>query len=162
MRMGVTGHQQIPSDALACIQRSIRQCLQSESPPVIGLSSLAAGADQLFASCLLELGGHLHVVVPSAHYDETFPTMESRQSYYHYLAKASDIIEMDEPSPSERAFFNAGCKIVDLSDKMIAIWDGNAARGFGGTADVVAYARKLGRPLEIIWREDSADSPRGR
>lgn len=28
-----------------------------------------------------------------------------------------------------------------------------AARGFGGTGDIVTYARNLGRPVTVIWRE---------
>jgi len=30
------------------------------------------------------------------------------------------------------------------------VWDGQAARGKGGTADVAAYARAMGRPIVIV------------
>jgi hypothetical protein len=36
-------------------------------------------------------------------------------------------------------------------DELFAVWDGEPARGYGGTADVVAYARQLGTPVRIIW-----------
>jgi hypothetical protein len=35
--------------------------------------------------------------------------------------------------------------VVDEADRLIAVWDGEPARAFGGTADVVAYAREKGR-----------------
>jgi hypothetical protein len=40
---------------------------------------------------------------------------------------------------------------VDRSSVLVAVWDGQPARGLGGTADVVAYARQRGVPMEVIW-----------
>ncbi|MFG2222777.1 hypothetical protein [Streptomyces sp. NPDC048644] len=40
---------------------------------------------------------------------------------------------------------------VGLVDRLIAVWDGQPARGYGGTADVVAYARSTGVPVEVVW-----------
>jgi hypothetical protein len=51
------------------------------------------------------------------------------------------------PFPSEEAFWNAGKYIVDHSDLVVAVWDGEAARGLGGTADVVQYALTVGRKV---------------
>ena len=31
------------------------------------------------------------------------------------------------------------------------MWDGKPARSYGGTADVVAYARERGTPVRVIW-----------
>jgi hypothetical protein len=36
------------------------------------------------------------------------------------------------------------------AEVLIAVWDGLPARGLGGTADVVAYAKQCGRPVEVI------------
>ena len=38
---------------------------------------------------------------------------------------------------------------VDRSGVLVAVWDGQPARGLGGTADVVA--RQRGVPMEVIW-----------
>ncbi len=43
--------------------------------------------------------------------------------------------------------------VVGLSDQMIAVWDGQPARGYGGTADVVAYADRVGVPVRSVWPE---------
>ena len=45
----------------------------------------------------------------------------------------------------------AGRLLVERSDRLIAVWDGLPARGPGGTADVVAYARALSRPVTVLW-----------
>jgi len=41
--------------------------------------------------------------------------------------------------------------IVDAADELYAVWDGLPARGYGGTADVVAYARGHGTSVRVIW-----------
>jgi hypothetical protein len=37
--------------------------------------------------------------------------------------------------------------MVDEADELYAVWDGKRARSYGGTADVVAYAREHGTAL---------------
>lgn len=37
------------------------------------------------------------------------------------------------------------------TSRKFAVWDGQAARAYGGTADVVAYAREHGTPVQVIW-----------
>ena len=41
--------------------------------------------------------------------------------------------------------------MVDEADELYAVWDGKPARGYGGTADVVAYARGRGTPVRVVW-----------
>jgi hypothetical protein len=41
--------------------------------------------------------------------------------------------------------------MVKRADLLIAVWDGQPARSWGGTADVVAKARQLGLPVTVIW-----------
>jgi hypothetical protein len=43
--------------------------------------------------------------------------------------------------------------VVEASELLVAVWDGEPARGLGGTADVVAYAREGAIPVEVIWPE---------
>jgi len=46
--------------------------------------------------------------------------------------------------------------MLDQADRLFAVWDGKPARAYGGTADVVAEARKRGMPVTIIWPEGAA------
>jgi hypothetical protein len=41
--------------------------------------------------------------------------------------------------------------MVDQADKLYAVWDGKPAWAYGGTADVVAYAREHGVPVRVFW-----------
>jgi len=50
----------------------------------------------------------------------------------------------------EESYYQAGRWIVDHCDWMVAVWNGLPSRGRGGTADIVAYARRTQRPLVHI------------
>jgi hypothetical protein len=44
-----------------------------------------------------------------------------------------------------------GRHIVEHSDVVVAAWDGLPAQGRGGTAEIVAKAKALGKPICRIW-----------
>jgi len=63
-RIGVTGHQGLKPVIEAFVGEKMRAILEGESHPV-GITSLAAGADQLFARTVLALGGTIEVILPT-------------------------------------------------------------------------------------------------
>jgi len=152
MVVGATGHQDIPTAALAAIRGGIEKALGRVAKPLEGVSSLAEGADQLFAELVLREGGRLRAVIPSPRYEETF-TADGLHRYRALLEAAADVETLDYPAPSEEAYLAAGKRVVDLSDRLIAVWDGQAARGLGGTADIVTYAHQTRKAVEVIWPE---------
>lgn len=145
-----SGHQDIPSSAEDFVRAGVLAVLQRYEGEVVGTCALAAGADQIFASAVLETGGALHVVIPSARYDETFAESDRRQ-YERLLARATNVELLPFEEPSEDAFLAAGLRLVDGADVLVAIWDGRQARGRGGTGDVVDYARSNGTSVVIVW-----------
>jgi hypothetical protein len=149
--VGVTGHQDLPSEAVDYIIHAMRRQLETIATPLLGWTSLAAGADQIFADLVLSIGGALHVVLPCDHYDTTFTRETDRHRYEAYLAAAQHVVTLGFPSPSEDAFLSAGHAIADGVDELLAVWDGLPPRGRGGTADVVAYAQRLGKSVTVIW-----------
>ncbi|PMX86640.1 hypothetical protein C1X43_34300, partial [Pseudomonas sp. GW460-C3] len=48
------------------------------------------------------------------------------------------------------AYLDCGIETVNACDVLVALWDGEPARGRGGTAEIVTYARELGQPLIVI------------
>jgi hypothetical protein len=55
---------------------------------------------------------------------------------------------------SDSAAHMAGSEIlVDLAEELFAVWDGEPAWGYGGTADVVSYAERNGVPVRVLWPE---------
>lgn len=151
MRLGISGHQDISAEVVGYVKPILIRLINGLRSDLIGVSSLAAGADQLFATIILEHGGLLHVVIPCQDYETTFSAQSDVDCFKLLLHKAHKVETLDYARPSEEAFLNAGRAVVDNSDLLIAVWDGEPAKGKGGTADVVHYARSRGIEVEIVW-----------
>jgi hypothetical protein len=149
--LGVTGHQTIPPTARELVVEAVRDILREAESPLCAVTSLAAGADQLVAAELLRTGGRLHVIVPSRNYERTFITKDDLASFQSLLEAAHIVTRLDYEEPSEEAFLAAGKSVVDNCEMLIAVWDGRPARGVGGTADIVRYARETGKAVSIVW-----------
>lgn len=120
------------------------------------LVALSDGADQLFAQAILDVGGDLEVVVLAAKYREGLPEIAHRR-YDALLSRAGMVGRLDYTESTKQAHMDASKWMVGRADRIFAVWDGQPARGYGGTADVVAYARNLHKDVTIIWptRRDS-------
>jgi hypothetical protein len=141
MRIGVTGHQRLKDPSgWQWVELEFNALLHSLPQPFTGITSLAIGADQLFARAVLRRGGSLEVITPFAGYERTFDRRQDRQEYYRLLRFASRVEVLEKPGSDEEAYFASGKKVVDLSTLIVAVWDGRPAAGLGGTGDVVNYA----------------------
>ncbi|MFJ8165431.1 hypothetical protein ACIRBY_31530 [Streptomyces sp. NPDC096136] len=155
-RIGVTGHRSIPDAGLAHVEEGLRNVLGGQPGPLVALSSLADGADQLFAAIALEHGAELTVVIPSGDYEETFHDPHALAAYRRLKDRATQEVVMAFPRSTDEAYYAAGTYIAETCDRLVAVWDGLPARGHGGTGEIVAYARALGKPVTVIWPEGVA------
>jgi hypothetical protein len=152
IKVGCTGHRNISPTAWPPIAAAITEILASKADgELVGLSSLAEGADQLFAFAVLAAGGQLHVVIPSQDYDKSFQSDQARRTYTSLLSLADSIDTLAFDAPSGDAYLAAGHQIVNCCDVLLAVWDGRDAAGKGGTADIVAYARDHNIETYTVW-----------
>lgn len=105
-----------------------------------GYTSLAPGADQIFAASVLDHGKRLVAVIPICRGRIELEEVD-KPSFDRFSAQARKIIRVKGETPDD-AFLRSGKRVVNLVDRMVFIWDGAPARGLGGTADIVAYAEK--------------------
>ncbi|MFE3603089.1 hypothetical protein ACFXP3_31425 [Streptomyces sp. NPDC059096] len=152
-RIGVTGHRDIPAEAYAHIRGAIAAVLHGQDGSMEALSSLAAGADQLFAVLALDHGAELTVVIPSGDYEDGFEDPAELDGYRRLKDRATLEVRMAYPHSTDEAYYAAGTYIADHCDRLLAVWDGRPARGLGGTGDIVRYARERGKPVTVIWCE---------
>ena len=150
MRVGFTGHQVLPKTHIADIQRAIGRELGNVVCDLVGIGSLADGADQLFGAAVLGAGGELHVVIPSEDYEGIFSD-DALERYRDLLNRATFVTCLPFKIPNEQAFFAAGRYVAENCDRLLAVWDGKKAKGLGGTADVVEYAQARNLPVTVIW-----------
>lgn len=148
MQIGVSGHQDRSGIDWSWVPQSLRIQFKNLRGVTKALSSLAAGSDQVFARVAIDQQISVLAVLPVEGYEHYFHGVDLTN--YRSLLAQSDVIQLNSKGDAGRAFFEAGKFIVDNTDILFAIWDGQAAEGFGGTADVVAYALKCSRKIVHI------------
>ena len=148
MKIGITGHQKIEDPKnWNWVKLEFNKIFAQSPKPFTGVTSLAIGADQLFAETALEYGGSLTVIIPFNGYEFKFSEGEDRQKYHCILDKATTVNILPRMASDEESYFEAGKKVVDLVDFLVAVWDGKPSRGLGGTADVVKYAKQCHKKI---------------
>jgi hypothetical protein len=150
-RLAITGHRGLSAELEAEVDRMIRAAVD-RSGDLVGVSCLADGADAVFARAVLDAGGALVAVLPALEYRDSLPE-DYRPVYDRLLARAGKVVQLPFVTPDPDAYMEAGKRMVEESDSLLAVWDGLPGRGPGGTADVVAYARSRGVPVTVLWPE---------
>jgi hypothetical protein len=153
MRVGITGHRGLSNDVERQVRQLIAAVIREYDPSdLTGISCIADGPDAWFAEAVLEHGGQLEVVVPAEQYRESLP--ESHWPLYEDLMRrASDVHDTGMTASDSQAHMAGSEILVGLADELLAVWDGKPAWGYGGTADVVAYAKRSGLPVRVLWPE---------
>jgi hypothetical protein len=167
--VGVTGHRlHRLSNHGSAFYRAVERTLdhiRNEHPRAtfVVMSSLAEGADRLVARAAMEvLDARLHVPLPLPYdlYLEDFGASsaldrETSLSEFHELlgraeryfelpAVFGNQMELARPDASgaearARQYALAGAYVVQRSHEMLAVWDGDAHEGEGGTAQIVQW-----------------------
>lgn len=152
LRVGVAGHRALQKTVEHWVARELGALFlylahaASDEQAPRAVSSLAVGADQLFAKAALSHGVSLDVVLPFARFVEDFPEGPKRDAYEHLLSAAESTTCLPWNGRSNGAYLAGGLWVVDHCDILIAIWNGEKAAGVGGTGDVVGYCRDAGKP----------------
>lgn len=151
--VGFSGHRELNDAAeVANAIIAILDELRREAPGEwIGLSSAAAGADLIFVHAVLgqSMGWEALLPLPLVDFEKDFAPGEWPE-VKRLLAQAEHLEISAEPGSRNEAYLSGGFEIVNRCDVLLVVWDGEPARGKGGTGDVVAYARAMGRPIVII------------
>ncbi|MDE1961897.1 MAG: hypothetical protein KGH80_09885 [Xanthomonadaceae bacterium] len=155
--IGVTSHRNIPAAEIEPIRRRVRELLaqlQCEFPhsPLIVLSALAEGGDQLVAEEALALGARLvaPLPLPRVIYAQDFDNDSARTAFDALCLKAHvielplqpghDAAQVEHGSiERDRQYARAGVFIARHCHLLLAIWDGKQSERLGGTAQVVDY-----------------------
>jgi hypothetical protein len=150
-RVGISGHRELNPATTTLVDSALRAALaRHDSHDLVGVTCLADGADSIFAQAVLDQGGSLHVIIPAATYRNELPA-DHHVTYDALLNQASTIDRLPFTESNSDAHMAASLRMIDIVSELIAVWDGQPARGHGGTADVVAAAHERGRPVRVVW-----------
>lgn len=149
VRVGVTGHRTFAE--VAAVSALVDHVLADLGDHGRVITSLAEGADRLVAQRARLAGWSHEVVLPldAADYETDFADEASVAEFRHLLASAVVLDRQPPAATRDDAYLAAGIAVLDRSEALLAIWDGEDARGRGGTAEIVAEARA--RALPLTW-----------
>src|SRR4051812_9120172 len=104
MTVGITGHQKLPDGSgIEWLRKGLISEIKEFKSLIYAYSSLAKGADQLFAKVVLKLGIELIAIIPCEHYEQTFD-INDRSIFYNLLNKCTSVIRLPFLLPTEAAF----------------------------------------------------------
>ncbi|MEW2130340.1 hypothetical protein [Streptomyces sp. NPDC005435] len=153
MRVGITGHRGLGPDVEVRVRALLAAQAECYDPAeLVGVSCIADGPDAWFAEAVLACGGRVEVVVPAGEYRAGLPGRH-HPVYDRLIARAAEVHHTGLVESTSEAHQAGSEVLVGLVDELVAVWDGKPARGYGGTADVVAYARRAGVPVRVLWPE---------
>jgi hypothetical protein len=151
VRIGITGHSNLAPDAVSVVAAALGDVLDEHGEPVVGVTCLARGADQVFARAVLERGGRIEVVLPAADYRERKVKPDNRTEFETLIGKAARVHVLPFETSGREAYMAASEAVLSDVDALVAVWDGKPSDGHGGTGDVVEAARARGLPVTVVW-----------
>ena len=160
-----------PAQLEAAVRAEIHQRLVKHGAG-LGYASAACGSDILFLETMLELEGKTYIVLPYEKEQFKKDSVEIAQApqwagrFEMVLERASNVLLASERPLADStlafeytnllldglAYIRAERFETDLVP--IAVWDGKAGDGPGGTASVVKRWRQLGYDIELINLEE--------
>lgn len=120
--------------------------------PLILISPLAEGADQLVVRRAFEIGYRQLIVpmpFPKEDYLRTFESADAKAEFEHLANVAEDVVIIDQAKSEMDGYRAVGNWVLDHADVLVAVWDGRPPRGEAGTGAIVEAARA--RNLPIAW-----------
>lgn len=151
MKIGVTGYADLGRPTQMLVRQALVEALEPYAGPnLVGISCLCRGADQLFASAVIEASGVLDVILPARDYRRRILRYHETAAFDQLLSNARRIRHAAGAS-NRRAYARAGRLLVKECEVLFAVWDGTPSRRTGDTADVVQTAERLGVQVNVIW-----------
>lgn len=153
--IGVTGHRDLRSEDDDALRREVELLfsrLQAEwepsapSAPIVLLTALAKGADQLVAEIAFNKGIPVIAVLPLPlkSYEDDFADPADLHAFRKLLRQSSAVVTVPSSGSNvesrldrARYYKTAGAYIVRHCAVLIALWDGVEENKPGGTSDVV-------------------------
>jgi len=155
--IGVTSHRDLPPADTEAVRAAVRQLFGElrrawPSLPLVVLSALAEGGDQLVAEEALAQGARLIAPLPLPRelYVEDFVDPAAR-TRFDALCQQAEVMALpvrkgrshrDVGNPGnarDQQYAQAGVYIASHCHILLAVWDGQSSDRLGGTAQIVRY-----------------------
>jgi class 3 adenylate cyclase len=135
--------------------------------PGFGYASAGSGGDILFLESLARIGAASHVVLPYNREQfrvdcvDIVPGSRWSERYDQVLAHAAEVVLASDHPIGGGMSYEYGFRLLDGAARVkaddldsdlvcLALWDGRAGDGRGGTASAVEHWQRAGRKIEVI------------
>ncbi len=159
----ITGHRKLlyPDTVREQIRSSLQyfQACYKNKEDVVAVTAMASGTDTIFAEEALYLGIAVKAIFPFAanEYEKDF-SPEEWQRVHAVINNKKRPVQLEiantlnsfAEEEKKNAYLNTGVQLVDEANIVLAVWDGLAPQGAGGTADIVRYAISKNKELHTI------------
>ncbi len=149
--ISIIGHRDLLPNHIDIIKKHLTKILQDikdQHPNSLlrFMSPLAEGSDQLGAQVALALGFKLIVPLPmeQKNYLENFDE-NSKQMFQDMLLQANEhfIIKCHQCLSKEDYYLNVGKYLIQNSNLLLVLWDGEYSDKIGGTGYIMEHIHKL-------------------
>lgn len=123
-----------------------------QAQPTELIIGMALGWDIAIAEAAYELSIPYTAAVPFPQQASQWPTLA--QDRWRYFLRAAKLVHYVDIFYSKTAFQARNIWMVDHADALVAMWNGSA----GGTRNCIAYAKRVGKPVQNLfplWRPSS-------
>lgn len=144
-------------EEVAAQYKTQRELYDGAAPVIRALSPLAEGVDRLFAECALAQDCELTVVTPFVRHEFENDFVVGRalepdsiDRFRELISQASRVFELDgSRTDASTAYHVAGDVVLNQSDLLIVVWDGERKNLRGGTEETFDDA--IDRGVPIVW-----------
>jgi hypothetical protein len=146
--------------ALGAVAKQHHSAFSSDAPELRMVSALADGADTIVAKAALAAGWRVDACLPfpRAQYANDFSVAAHHDDFVALLDKVTATFELPGDHRAATAAYEAvGRLVLEQSDVLLALWDGDPNRGRGGTSRVVADA--VARHIPVIHINTHSELP---
>ncbi|WP_223182508.1 MULTISPECIES: hypothetical protein [unclassified Streptomyces] len=149
--IAAVGHEDLPPDTLALVERELRVRMERYGDPAPGLVRAGPGLPAAFGRAVRAAGRRLVVVLPVRGAVPAEPP-PGEPAPAREVADLADEVRLLPYDPADRdSRVRADEALVARSERLLAVWDGSPTNGRDATAHMVAYARAHGVRVEVVW-----------
>jgi len=159
--IGISGHRKLANPNR--VRQKVQKFLKVQTflhPKIIAISGMAEGADTIFAEEALKLEIPLRIILPFPleYYKTTFSDDTAREmlNKLFNMSKSTSSILNTQPENTDirrQAYLDCGKKIAEESDIMLLVYDGQTAKGKGGTGDIYKFCMEIKKDMVEIRAE---------
>ncbi|MGW3974703.1 hypothetical protein ACWEFD_36175 [Streptomyces ardesiacus] len=158
--IAVVGHADLTPGALTLVEEALSVRLaRYAGAGRMGLVRVGQGLPVAVARAAKKAGLALVTAVPTLH---QVPALlrEGDRSAAGELLMLSQHVRLIEYDPLNHAScVRADEGMLRTCGRVLAVWDGSASTGHDATAHLVAYARRHGIKVEVLWPKGGGRSP---